>query len=222
LVPAEDASMLRVEDVDAGPIASWNQQQTKDAKNTVRKGDFVVKVKKVGQSEGISGDSKLMLQALVPEGSFEVEIKPVAPQDVAPTQEAAPAQVQEATTPVVEDEAPVGAPVVAPVDVPLATPVEAPEVAPVTPPVDAPVVEPVVAASTEPVKVEAAEVQSTKPIEEPLKATDETKAADELPLFPKAAELVKPASAAEDMVAVEAAVGEIDVEVAQGGKGCCF
>lgn len=240
--------------MEAGPVALWNKKQTEDSKKTVRKGDFVVKVKAVGQSESISGDSKLMLQALVPEGSFEVEIKPAAPQEVAPTQEVVPTQAQEAAA-AVEDEAPAGTPVVAPVDVPAAT--EAAVVAPAASPSDAPVVELVGVASTEPPGTQpvepskaadvpatqsveepskAVEVPASQPVDEPSKTPEEPKAADEPEKAAdepekaahepvkaadepvNAAKLAKPVTTAEDDVAVEAAVGEVDVEEGQRSR----
>lgn len=149
LVPAADASMLRTEDVETGPIAMWNNRARTDyPNNIVKKGDLVVKVKKVGQTEEVSGDARLMLQAIIPVGPFEVEVKP------ATSQEAAPKQVQEAAPPKDEE----------PLEAPIATTVEAPT-APLTEPVEdeAKAVEEAVKAVEEPVEA----------VEEPVKAVED-------------------------------------------------
>jgi len=148
LVPVADAPMLRVEDVETGPIALWNNRARTDyPNNIVKKGDLVVKVKKVGQTEEVGGDAKLMLQALVPVGPFEVEVKS------ATSQEAAPEPVQEA---------------------PVATAVEAPA-APVTAPVadEVKAVEEPEKAVEEPVK---AVEEPERAVEEPVMAVEEVAA----------------------------------------------
>lgn len=116
LVPAADAPMLRVEDVEAGPIAMWNNRARTDyPTRIVKKGDFVVKVKKVGESVELGFAAMLMLQALVAVGPFEVEVKRGVPEAAAPAQEAVneEAAVETAVAVPVEDvraDAPVAAP----------------------------------------------------------------------------------------------------------------
>lgn len=219
MVPAEDASMLRVEDVEAGPISLWNHKQTGDTENTVKKGDFVVKVKKVGQNEGLSGDAKLMLQALVTDGPFEVEVKPCAPQEAAPTPEAAPAEGQKAAP--AKEQTPAQAAIEEAI-APSTEPVKAAEI-PSTEPVEAPgktVEEPM--AAEEPVK--AAEVPASELVEEPGKTAEEPQAAEE-PVKPTelAKAFERPEMAAEDVAPVEEEVVAVGAVVTEEGvvcKGC--
>jgi len=135
LAPAESDAMLRVEDVEGGPIGLWNNRARTEK---VKKGDLVMKVRKANDSQWIAGDAKQMLAALTTQGPFEVEIKCGMPQELEqPTQEEVPTVNEGAQV-----EAPVGAPAVQGIEVeaPVAQGIE------VEAPVEAPVVQGIEAA----------------------------------------------------------------------------
>jgi len=125
--PAEDTTMLQVQDVEGGAIGLWNNRGRTEK---VRKGDFVVKVRKAGASDWVAGDAKQMLMSLYAEGPFEVEIKRAPAQEVL-TVESAPvaaAPVEAPTAAAEAAEAPQETPEVA-ADEAVEAPQKTPEVA---------------------------------------------------------------------------------------------
>lgn len=129
LVPAADAPMLRVEDVEAASIAMWNNRARTDYPNSIVKmGDLFVKVRKVGESVELGDDAKLMLQALVAVGPFEVEVKPGTPEAAAPAHEAVKEAAVETAVVVPVEDARADAPVAVPVDAEVVAEIEVQEV----------------------------------------------------------------------------------------------
>jgi len=71
---ATNIAFLQVEDVQGGPIGLWNNRPHTEK---VKKGDFVMKVRKAGpiEAQWLAGDSKQMLDLLRTAGPFEVELR---------------------------------------------------------------------------------------------------------------------------------------------------
>jgi len=111
-VPADDVTMLQVSNVKGGPVGLWNNRGNTEK---VRVGDFVVKVRKAGPSEApwVAGDAKQMMDVIMTDGPFEVEIKRV-PREEPKAEEALP--VKEEIQTEAQNEAPVAAPVEAPLE----------------------------------------------------------------------------------------------------------
>jgi len=110
-VPAADVTMLQVSSVKGGPVGLWNNRGYTEK---VRVGDFVMKVRKGGLSESawVAGDAKKMMDVIMKDGPFEVEIKR-APREE-PKAEAEP--VKEEIQTEAQSEALVAAPAEAPVE----------------------------------------------------------------------------------------------------------
>jgi len=75
-----DTKTLQVNDVQGGSIGLWNNRARTEK---VRKGDFVVRVRKAGPNAAtwVDGDAQEMLEVLRANGPFEVEIKRAPPQE---------------------------------------------------------------------------------------------------------------------------------------------
>lgn len=73
-VPAADVTMLQVSSVKGGPVGLWNNRGHTEK---VRVGDFVMKVRKAGPGESawVAGEAKQMMDVIMKDGPFEVEIK---------------------------------------------------------------------------------------------------------------------------------------------------
>jgi len=114
-VPAADVTMLQVSIVKGGPVGLWNNRGHTEK---VRVGDFVMKVRKAGPSESawVAGDAKQMLDVIMKDGPFEVEIKR-APREE-PKAEALPVkeEIQTEAQTEAQSEALVAAPVEAPLE----------------------------------------------------------------------------------------------------------
>merc|ERR1712216_117500 len=86
--------MGQVKEVKGGPIGLWNNRGRTDK---VKKGDFVVKVRRAGQTEAqwVDRDAKLMLEVLMTNGPFEVEVKRATQQELEEPVQVEVAQVKE-------------------------------------------------------------------------------------------------------------------------------
>merc|ERR1712080_589938 len=72
--PTDDFTMLQVIDVEGGPIRLWNKKVSTEAEK-VRSGDLIVKVRKSGTKEWLSGDATKMRWALLSDGPFELQLR---------------------------------------------------------------------------------------------------------------------------------------------------
>jgi len=81
LVADKSGTILRVVDIQGGPVGLWNNRARTDK---VNKGDFVVKVRRAQPkgAEWCEGDANRMLELLKAAGPFELEVKRAAPENV--------------------------------------------------------------------------------------------------------------------------------------------
>jgi len=93
LVPSENGEMLRIQKVRGGPFGLWNNLNLLDTHMTpgrtdeVRKGDYVVRVRKAGSKKGstdaqwVVGNAQQILDSLAGNGPFEIEVKRALPEE---------------------------------------------------------------------------------------------------------------------------------------------